>query len=82
MAVELYFVGAILIGGAALAKIAELYKFPYPIFLIIAGLALGTVIEGEDLLAGLGIDFIAITLIQRGFDITNSSFASFRPIRP
>ena len=59
MAVELYIVAAILIGGAALAKIAEQYKFPYPIFLIIAGLALGTVIEGEDLLAGFGIDFIA-----------------------
>ena len=59
MAVELYIVAAILIGGAALAKIAEQYKFPYPIFLIVAGLALGTVIEGEDLLAGLGIDFIA-----------------------
>jgi len=59
VAVELYIVAAILIGGAALAKIAEQYKFPYPIFLIVAGLALGTVIEGEDLLAGLGIDFIA-----------------------
>jgi len=59
LAVELYIVAAILIGGAAIAKIAEQYKFPYPIFLIIAGLALGTVIEGDDLLAGLGIDFIA-----------------------
>ena len=59
MAVELPLIAAILIGGAALAKIAEEYKFPYPILLIIAGLILGVFIPGEELLQGLGIEFIA-----------------------
>ncbi len=59
MAIELPIVAAILIGGAALAKIAEQYKFPSPIFLIIAGIILGVFIPSEDLVAGIGIDFIA-----------------------
>ena len=59
LAVELPLVAAILIGGAALAKIAEQYKFPYPILLILAGILLGMFIPGEELVAGIGIDFIA-----------------------
>ncbi|MFW9848414.1 MAG: cation:proton antiporter [Candidatus Thorarchaeota archaeon] len=59
MAVELPIVAAILIGGAAIAKIAEQYKFPYPIPLILAGILLAQWIPGEELLAGIGIDFIA-----------------------
>ncbi|MHA1909146.1 MAG: cation:proton antiporter [Candidatus Thorarchaeota archaeon] len=59
MAVELPIVAAILIGGAAIAKIAEQYRFPYPIPLILAGLLLAQWIPGEELLAGIGIDFIA-----------------------
>ncbi|MHA1928708.1 MAG: cation:proton antiporter, partial [Candidatus Thorarchaeota archaeon] len=59
MAVELPIVAAILIGGAVLAKISEQYKFPYPILLIIAGLIIGMFIPGEELLQGIGVEFIA-----------------------
>ncbi len=61
MAVELYLVAAILIGGAALAKVAEEYKFPYPIPLIIAGIILGLALGPEFSLlpADFGFDFIA-----------------------
>ncbi len=65
MAAEgLYLVAIILIGGAALAKIAEEYKFPYPVVLITAGIILGQIISAEAILedltnAGLGIDIIA-----------------------
>ncbi|MFW9979792.1 MAG: cation:proton antiporter [Candidatus Thorarchaeota archaeon] len=37
----LYLIAAVLIGGVALAKVSETYRFPYPIPLIIAGILLG-----------------------------------------
>ncbi|NOR38744.1 MAG: hypothetical protein GQ580_04060, partial [Candidatus Thorarchaeota archaeon] len=49
----------ILIAGAALAKIAGNYKFPYPIPLILAGLLLGLWIPAEGLTDLIGLDFIA-----------------------
>ncbi len=49
----------ILIAGAALAKIAGNYKFPYPIPLIVAGLLLGLWIPAEGLTDLIGLDFIA-----------------------
>jgi len=49
----------ILIAGAALAKIAGNYKFPYPIPLILAGLLLGQWIPTEGLTDLIGLDFIA-----------------------
>jgi NhaP-type Na+/H+ or K+/H+ antiporter len=49
----------ILIAGAALAKIASNYKFPYPIPLILAGLLLGQWIPTEGLTDLIGLDFIA-----------------------
>lgn len=61
MAAELYLIAIILIGGAALAKVAEEYKFPYPIPLILAGIVLGFAIGHEDSLlpAEYGLDYIA-----------------------
>ncbi|MDF1539684.1 MAG: cation:proton antiporter, partial [Candidatus Thorarchaeota archaeon] len=61
MAAELYLVAAILIGGAALAKVAQEYKFPYPIPLIIAGIILGVALgpEATFLPADFGLDFLA-----------------------
>ncbi len=59
MAVDLPLVAAILIAGAVIAKVAERYKFPYPIPLILAGIVLAQWIPGDELLAGIGIDFIA-----------------------
>jgi NhaP-type Na+/H+ or K+/H+ antiporter len=49
----------ILIAGAALAKIAANYRFPYPIPLITAGLLLGLWIPTEGLTDLVGLDFIA-----------------------
>jgi NhaP-type Na+/H+ or K+/H+ antiporter len=49
----------ILIAGAALAKIAANYRFPYPIPLITAGLLLGLWIPTEGLTDLIGLDFIA-----------------------
>lgn len=40
-ALPLYLIAAVLIGGVALAKVAQKYRFPYPIPLIIAGIILG-----------------------------------------
>ncbi len=37
----LYLIAAVLIGGVAIAKVAQKYRFPYPIPLIIAGIILG-----------------------------------------
>ncbi len=37
----LYLIAAVLIGGVALSKVSETYRFPYPIPLIIAGILLG-----------------------------------------
>lgn len=54
----LYIVAAILIAGAALAKLAEKHQFPYPVPLIIAGLILGQVFPGA-LPPELGVDFVA-----------------------
>jgi len=59
VAVDLYLVAGILIGGAALAKIAEEYKFPYPIPLIIAGILLGQAFPEQEIFNLVGIDFIA-----------------------
>ena len=62
MAVEtplLFLAVIILIAGAALAKIAGNYKFPYPIPLILAGLLLGLWIPAEGLTDLIGLDFIA-----------------------
>ncbi len=59
MAVELYLIAGILITGAALAKLAEEYRFPYPIPLIIAGIILGQTFTGSFLPTEFGIDFIA-----------------------
>ena len=62
MAVEtplLFLAVIIIIAGAALAKIAGNYKFPYPIPLIIAGLLLGLWIPAEGLTDLIGLDFIA-----------------------
>lgn len=59
MAVELYLIAAVLIGGAALAKVAEEYRFPYPIPLIIAGLILGQAFTDSILPEEFGVDFIA-----------------------
>ncbi|MHA2187196.1 MAG: cation:proton antiporter, partial [Candidatus Thorarchaeota archaeon] len=57
----LYLIAAILIGGAALAKIAEEYRFPYPIPLILAGIVLGITLGSEEsiLPADFGMDFLA-----------------------
>ncbi len=57
----LYLVAAILIAGAALAKVAEEYRFPYPIPLILAGIALGLALGPEEsiLPADFGMDFLA-----------------------
>ncbi len=62
MAVEtplLFLAVLILIAGAALAKIAANYRFPYPIPLITAGLLLGLWIPTEGLTDLIGLDFIA-----------------------
>ena len=62
MAVEtplLFLAVIILIAGAALAKIAANYRFPYPIPLITAGLLLGLWIPTEGLTDLVGLDFIA-----------------------
>lgn len=60
MAAEIYLVAGVLIAGAALAKIAEQYRFPYPILLILAGIILGQAIPPEVILeSGLELDFIA-----------------------
>jgi cell volume regulation protein A len=57
----LYLIAAILIGGAALAKVAEEYRFPYPIPLIIAGLVLGIAFGSDETIlpADFGMDFLA-----------------------
>ncbi|TFG08472.1 hypothetical protein EU538_07075 [Candidatus Thorarchaeota archaeon] len=59
MAAEQYLVVGILILGAGLAKIAERYKFPYPIPLILGGLVLGQLLPGFGLPDIIGIEFIA-----------------------
>jgi cell volume regulation protein A len=56
----LYLIAAVLIGGVALAKIAQKYRFPYPIPLIIAGIILGQANEAYSIFpSGLDISFIA-----------------------
>jgi NhaP-type Na+/H+ or K+/H+ antiporter len=59
VAAEQYLVVGILILGAGLAKIAERYKFPYPIPLILGGLVLGQLLPGFGLPEIIGIEFIA-----------------------
>ncbi len=60
MAVDLYIIAPILIGGALIAKFAERYRFPYPIPLIIAGLILGRVMPiGSVYGEVVGLDLIA-----------------------
>ncbi len=59
MATEgLFLVAAILIGGAALAKLAEEHRLPYPLPLILAGIILGGVFPAGDLFSMVGVDFL------------------------
>ena len=58
MDVSLYLIAAVLIGGVALAKVAESIKFPYPIVLILAGMVL-QLLPLEVIPEGLGLEFIA-----------------------
>ncbi len=56
----LYLIAAVLIGGVALAKVAQKYRFPYPIPLIIAGIILGQANQSYSIIPlDLDISFIA-----------------------
>ncbi|MCF2136908.1 MAG: cation:proton antiporter [Candidatus Thorarchaeota archaeon] len=60
MALDLYLIAPILIGGALIAKLSERYRFPYPIPLIIAGVLIGQVVPLNDLSTEIiGLDLIA-----------------------
>jgi len=59
LAAEQYLLVGILLIGAGLAKIAEEYRFPYPIPLIISGIVLGQIFPQQQLIESIGIDFIA-----------------------
>ncbi len=60
MALDLYLIAPILIGGALIAKIAERYRFPYPIPLIVAGILIGQVVPLNELSTEIiGLDLIA-----------------------
>ncbi|TXT55708.1 MAG: conserved membrane protein of unknown function [Candidatus Thorarchaeota archaeon] len=59
MAAEQYLIVGVLIVGAALAKVAEKYRLPYPIPLIIAGIVLGQALPNEGIPEALGLEFIA-----------------------
>ncbi len=57
-------VAALLILGVALAKVAERYRIPHPIPLVVAGIIIGQVLlniqgPGEELIQIAGFDFIA-----------------------
>jgi cell volume regulation protein A len=63
VAIDLYLIAAVIIVGASLAKVAEEYRLPYPIPLIIGGIILRQTIPTEGFLDIIGLDFIAqITL--------------------
>ncbi len=60
MAVDLYVIAPVLIGGVVIAKFAERYRFPYPIPLILAGVIIGQVMPlGSVYGEVVGLDVVA-----------------------
>jgi len=60
VAVDLYIIAPVLIGGALIAKLAERYRLPYPIPLILAGMILAQMMPlGEIYGEVVGLDLIA-----------------------
>jgi len=57
--VDLYLIAAVIIIGASLAKVAEEYRLPYPIPLIIGGIILRQMMPTEGFLDFIGLGFIA-----------------------
>jgi cell volume regulation protein A len=59
VAAEQYLLVGILILGTGLAKFAEKYRFPYPLILILSGIALGQLFPNQQLVDSIGMEFIA-----------------------